>query len=1282
MGLNVTNYVLQMKGDKSIASGFDHATRTGDNTFSIYFIDGSKVDLTIPLPSDGQDGISITGVNDLGNGKFTLLLSDGSETDPIQTVKGQKGDKGDKLTFNDLTDEEKASLKGADGYTPVKGTDYFDGQDGFSPIIEENENNTDKIYKLDVTTANGTFTTPNLKGADGQGGTGGSGEENKIDSISVNGVNVVPDENKNVDITVPEAYDDTDIRTELANKSDTDHTHTTVNGHTVESDVPVDAKFTDTVYDDTQVKTQIQAVANGLMDSVGYSADYKTIDIIAKNGVKKSVNVAPIISHASITELSDVDTTNKATGKALVYNSTTSKHEYADVSGTDEKVKMDASTDAKYLGELLDNITIANENGKLKVKKLDGQEVTITEINYLKGLTMNVMDLVNMFSNGGVKIINTPVATYAELLTLDKSSFIEGISYLVYVLADENHDNAKTTYLVDKDSETPTYFGFADSQRDFTTNPIDLATEITGKLGIANMDSDAIKELFTVDDTYKTETATNNAFGTHGAKALYDELLLAIGNKANDSDLTAHKDDTDIHVSTTEKDSWNGKADAIDLTAHTDDTDIHVTAENKATWNTVSDKVDKEEGKGLSSNDYTSEEKTKLGNIGTSQGRNIIPYPYSQATKTVYGVTFTDNKDGSIGISGTQDGSTSRPYMGIGIWWNETDKKTGNISISANTYFTISANCGSNTAGLRYYVYNESGSKLADNIVYGNDTKTLKFDVDTWVALCIETAANSGIYDCTCKPQLELGSIAHAYEPPIESNVNLKAEIDKISTSQGRNLIHYPYYNGTSYELNGITYTVNEADGTITVNGTATKESDFRLINPYEPYGRKTLELGQTYTLSDSVNQPNGIGYQAPVYFQFVRIDTTKNDFNYGISTNYGNMTWTASDANLLQYGIRIVVRSGVTVDNVVLKPMLEVGAIAHSYEPTTESNVNLKETVKGLVTPQGKNLISYPYTSKEGTGNGITWTVNDDGTITADGTATNNSFFNLTNYIVGTWDTLHAGTYTIMDGVNLPIGGVTLQVESTTGTQYKNKTFTIEQDVVYKIFIYIPKGTVADNITFKPMLEVGSIAHMYEPTTESNISLKSAIDGKADKSEVCVNMLNPTLKTSTLNGVTCTNNGDGTYTFTGTATKDVTLYISGSPTKNTVGGCKLLGCPINGSNDTYRIVASYYENGEWKAEGSDVGNGVIIDGTYSRINYLIKVVSGTTITNLVFKPMITTNLDATYDDFVPYTGDGETLASDVADIKNDLGGLTFSASGTTLTITDGTNTWTLGANS
>src|SRR5574344_811909 len=49
---------------------------------------------------------------------------------------------------------------------------------------------------------------------------------------------------------------------------------------------------------------------------------------------------------------------------------------------------------------------------------------------------------------------------------------------------------------------------------------------------------------------------------------------------------------------------------------------------------------------------------------------------------------------------------------------------------------------------------------------------------------------------------------------------------------------------------------------------------------------------------------------------------------------------------------------------------------------------------------------------------------------------------------------------------------------------------------------------------------------------------------------------------------------------------------------------------------------------------------------------------------------------------YEPYIPSVKTLTHDVAEIKNDLGGLSFSASGTTLTITDGTNTWILGANS
>lgn len=50
-----------------------------------------------------------------------------------------------------------------------------DGKDGISPTITENADNSDTVYKLDITDVNGTFTTPNLKGADGASGSGDSG---------------------------------------------------------------------------------------------------------------------------------------------------------------------------------------------------------------------------------------------------------------------------------------------------------------------------------------------------------------------------------------------------------------------------------------------------------------------------------------------------------------------------------------------------------------------------------------------------------------------------------------------------------------------------------------------------------------------------------------------------------------------------------------------------------------------------------------------------------------------------------------------------------------------------------------------------------------------------------------------------------------------------------------------------------------------------------------------------------------------------------------------------
>lgn len=62
-------------------------------TFS-YTLDNGTVKTSTMDVMDGKDGVSVTGVLDKGNGAFTLSFSDGTESDAIQTVKGEKGEKG------------------------------------------------------------------------------------------------------------------------------------------------------------------------------------------------------------------------------------------------------------------------------------------------------------------------------------------------------------------------------------------------------------------------------------------------------------------------------------------------------------------------------------------------------------------------------------------------------------------------------------------------------------------------------------------------------------------------------------------------------------------------------------------------------------------------------------------------------------------------------------------------------------------------------------------------------------------------------------------------------------------------------------------------------------------------------------------------------------------------------------------------------------------------------------------------------------------------------------
>lgn len=708
-------------------------------------------------------------------------------------------------------------------------------------------------------------------------------------------------------------------------------------------------------------------------------------------------------------------------------------------------------------------VSLIDSNGHV-ASKVDGTTITIDESGVVKGIPVDdalseesTNPLQNKVIAGELKSIKSKIGT-------DESAIKQNTSNIT--------SNTKRIEANETAISTLNGTGNGSVKKAVSDG---IAKVVAG----APEDFDTLKEMSDWISTHETSASAMNSAIKDNKSAI---TALQIGKA----------DKTEIPIVPTNVSEFTN--DAGYLTEHQD----------------ISNLVVKEEGKGLSSNDYTSEEKTKLGGVGTSQGRNIIPYPYSQTTKTVYGVTFTDNKDGSIGISGTQDGSTSRPYMGVGIWWG-TDKKEGNIKIDANTYFTISANCSSDNAGIRYYVYDESGSKLADNIVYGTATKTLKFDVDTWVALCIETAANSETYDCICKPQLELGTIAHAYEPSIESNVNLKKEIDKTSTLQGQNLIPYPY-DGTEGNTNGITWTVND-DGSVTANGTASKEAPYSLIYPYNLSTMKSLQLGNTYIISDGLTdeQHTNVGYM-----QLVRYDKNNpTNWKYGVSSMKGTEIYTANDENTLQYGIRLIIRNGATANNITFKPMLEVGTMSHEYQPTTISNTSLNER---LSDQQGQNLIPYPYYRPDSyTNNGITWTVNEDGSVTANGTATATAHYTVfigklgleigKNYVL-TITTVkgQASLYLAnknKQNINTDIATCRTVNNSTLSVIFKySQTDDFDRD---ELGLYIVAGTTLTNCIIKFQLERGTIRHEYQPTTLSNPTLKKEI-GSALQPESIVN--------------------------------------------------------------------------------------------------------------------------------------------------------------------------------
>ena len=156
----------------------------------------------------------------------------------------------------------------------------------------------------------------------------------------------------------------------------------------------------------------------------------------------------------------------------------------------------------------------------------------------------------------------------------------------------------------------------------------------------------------------------------------------------------------------------------------------------------------------------------------------------------------------------------------------------------------------------------------------------------------------------------------------------------------GKNFLKYPYYMD-SRTINGVTFTVN-SDGSVTANGTCTADNTSFYLARYSGNADDGLYLPVgKYTLS---------GCPAGGSHSTYRLACSGNAYGLDAYDIGSGTTGTTKEARARTSVSIQIMKAGVTLNNVVFKPQIELGAEATAYEPCQGSTftLDLGQTVYG----------------------------------------------------------------------------------------------------------------------------------------------------------------------------------------------------------------------------------------------------------------------------------------------------------------------------------------------
>jgi hypothetical protein len=279
----------------------------------------------------------------------------------------------------------------------------------------------------------------------------------------------------------------------------------------------------------------------------------------------------------------------------------------------------------------------------------------------------------------------------------------------------------------------------------------------------------------------------------------------------------------------------------------------------------------------------------------------------------------------------------------------------------------------------------------------------------------------------------------------------------------------------------GVTWTYH-ADGTITAVGTATANSwSHNSVNRILTH----LTAG-TYTAS--VSAPFGL----VIYSGSTRLYSgTNSSYTFTLST----------ESDMAVYAL---VPNGKTV-NATTGIMLAQGSMAYPYVPYNHA---------GLLS-RSPNLGFLPYANNRGAGwsgtlaNGVTIAINEDGSITLNGTADTAAGFDVFNQSWSHLEWVARGRdYTLSCDSSVILCKAWNATYSGDRYAYGSITQTIPVSGNWNFGIMVPSGAVLNNVTVHIQLEEGDTAHAWTPLAEPTVTpiplqghaLRSLPDGTRDE--------------------------------------------------------------------------------------------------------------------------------------------------------------------------------------